>query len=147
MTDDLFDSSIVTVDSDGDAHLDLPESLVPIRERKHAGTTIVTLDGLLEQQPLKLEEDLKEGCGGQLWPAGILLARYMLQKHSSDLLGKTMSVLTTSLLFSAIPKKKIISIYGSCLVCTDSFLSSNQQCRNWRRRGFGWTSCRTRMQD
>ncbi|CRG85553.1 hypothetical protein PISL3812_02603 [Talaromyces islandicus] len=90
MADDLFDPSNtnVTVDSDGDAHLDLPETLVPIRERKHAGTTIVTLDGLLEQ-PLKLEEDLKEGCGGQLWPAGILLARYMLQKHSSDLLGKT----------------------------------------------------------
>jgi hypothetical protein len=93
MADDLLEWSNVAVDSDGDALLDLAESLVPIRERKHAGTTIVTLDGLLEQ-PLQLEEDLKEGCGGQLWPAGILLSRYMLQKHHSDLLGKTMSVLT-----------------------------------------------------
>lgn len=97
MADDILEWSNIAVDSDGDAHLDLAESLVPIRERKHAGTTIVTLDGLLEQQPLKLEEDLKEGCGGQLWPAGILLARYMLQKHHSDLLGKTMSVLTSPL--------------------------------------------------
>lgn len=99
MAGDLLDSLNVTIDSDGDALLDLPESLVPIRERKHAGTTIVTLDGLLEEQPLKLEEDLKNGCGGQLWPAGILLSRYMLQEHSSDLLGKTMSVLTSSLAF------------------------------------------------
>jgi hypothetical protein len=75
--------------------LDISELLIPIRERKHPATTIVSFDGLL-QKPLRLKEDLKEGCGGQLWPAGMLLARYMLREHRSNLLGKTMSVYTPS---------------------------------------------------
>lgn len=67
------------------------ESLIPIRERKHAGTTVVNVDGLLKE-PLQLKEDLKQGCGGQLWPAGLLLSRYMLEEHATDLVGKTMFV-------------------------------------------------------
>lgn len=79
-------------DDSDNSQLLIGESLVPVRERKHAGTTVVTLDGLLKE-PLHLKEDLKQGCGGQLWPAGLLLSRYMLEEHATDLAGKTMFVL------------------------------------------------------
>jgi hypothetical protein len=42
--------------------------------------------------PLKVHEDLKNGCGGQLWPAGMVLGKYMLRKHKDDIAGKTMYV-------------------------------------------------------
>ncbi|KAK2760979.1 hypothetical protein FQN54_002221 [Arachnomyces sp. PD_36] len=66
----------------------ISESLVPAREIKAQGITRVGLDGILKDQ-LRLKEDLKKGCGGQLWPAGIALAKYMLRNHASDLHGKT----------------------------------------------------------
>lgn len=78
-------------DDSDNSQLLIGESLIPVRERKHAGTTIVTIDGLLKE-PLQLKEDLKEGCGGQVWPAGLLLSRYMLEEHATDLVGKTMFV-------------------------------------------------------
>lgn len=80
-----------SVSSDSDAPFGISESLVPARELKAAGITSVSFDGLL-QEPLLLKEDLKDGCGGQLWPAGMVLAKYMLREHRTDLLGKTMSV-------------------------------------------------------
>ncbi|KAI7978559.1 hypothetical protein EIK77_006894 [Talaromyces pinophilus] len=78
-------------DDSDNSQLLIGESLIPVRERKHAGTTVVTIDGLLKE-PLQLKEDLKQGCGGQLWPAGLLLSRYMLEEHATDLVGKTMFV-------------------------------------------------------
>ncbi len=79
----------------------ISESLVPARETKQAGQSNVSFDGLL-QRPLLLKEDLKEGCGGQLWPAGMVLAKYMLRQHRSSLVDKTMSVLFYHLpIFSA----------------------------------------------
>lgn len=71
--------------------LEVSESLVPVREAKQAGTSCVSLGGLL-RCPIFIKEDLKEGCGGQLWPAGLLLAQYMVREHHASLLGKTMSV-------------------------------------------------------
>jgi hypothetical protein len=70
----------------------ISESLVPPRELKTAGQSHVSFDGLL-QRPLLLKEDLKEGCGGQLWPAGMVLAKYLLRRNQSTLVDKTMSVL------------------------------------------------------
>ncbi|KAK2750639.1 dolichyl-diphosphooligosaccharide--protein glycosyltransferase subunit 1 [Myotisia sp. PD_48] len=65
------------------------ESLVPPREIACPTTSTVSLDGLLDP-PLQLREDLKEGCGGQIWPAGVLLAKYMIEHHASiNLIGKT----------------------------------------------------------
>lgn len=74
---------------------DVSDSLAPPRVNKVASTTTLTFDGLLKD-PLHLKEDLKTGCGGQLWPAGIFLAKYLLGQHSSDLSGKTMSVFRLS---------------------------------------------------
>lgn len=61
--------------------------IIPERENKVAGITETDFDGLLSQ-PLLLHEDLKDGCGGQIWPAGMTLSKYMLSHHR-DLQGKS----------------------------------------------------------
>lgn len=58
---------------------------------KPAGVALVDFDGVLSP-PLRVHEDLKNGCGGQLWPAGMVLGKYMLRRHKGDLAGKTMYV-------------------------------------------------------
>ncbi|KAK4867308.1 hypothetical protein LT330_000818 [Penicillium expansum] len=68
--------------------LRVSESLAPPRELKAAVTTDISFDGLLKE-PLLLKEDLKDGCGGQLWPAGMALAKYLLSRHTTDLSDKT----------------------------------------------------------
>ncbi|KIW67210.1 hypothetical protein PV04_06477 [Phialophora macrospora] len=67
-------------------------ALVPERDNKKPSTTIITFDNLLlPDKPLLLHEDLQEGCGGQLWPAGMVLSKYMLKYHSSgSLRGKSL---------------------------------------------------------
>jgi hypothetical protein len=75
-------------DSDSDLSLKeftgfLNEDLVELRAPKPAGTTEVDFDGFLTPK-LKLHEDLKEGCGGQLWPAGMVLAKYLLRPSQLD---------------------------------------------------------------
>ncbi|OIW28842.1 hypothetical protein CONLIGDRAFT_394060 [Coniochaeta ligniaria NRRL 30616] len=64
--------------------LAMGEDLTPLPEYKAATTTVVDFDGLLAE-PLKLHEDLKTGCGGQLWPAGMVLAKQMLRYHREKL--------------------------------------------------------------
>ena len=56
---------------------------------KLAGVAEVNFDGVLSP-PLKVHEDPKNGCGGHLWPAGMVLGKYMLRKHKDHLAGKTM---------------------------------------------------------
>lgn len=67
------------------------EDLAPLPEYKAAGTTEVDFSGLLGE-PLKLHEDLKSGCGGQLWPAGMVLAKHMLRYHQDKMQHARMSV-------------------------------------------------------
>lgn len=69
------------------------EDLIPLSPVKAAGTSQVSFSGLLNP-PLIIQEDLKEGCGGQLWPAGVCLARFLLQKKH-EWRGKTMYAYTT----------------------------------------------------
>ncbi|KAF1928787.1 uncharacterized protein M421DRAFT_62333 [Didymella exigua CBS 183.55] len=61
---------------------------VPPAPLKTAGLAEVDFDSVLSP-PLKVHEDLTNGCGGQLWPAGMVLGKYMLRKHKDDLAGKT----------------------------------------------------------
>ena len=68
------------------------EDLTPLPEYKAATTTVLDFDGLLPE-PLKLHEDLKTGCGGQLWPAGMVLAKHMLRYHKDKLEKSRMWVL------------------------------------------------------
>jgi len=84
----VMDSS----DEDGDNNngvFAISEDFVESRQHKVAGVSSVDFDGLL-QTPLRLHEDLKEGCGGQLWPAGMVLSKYMLRRHKTDLEGRSM---------------------------------------------------------
>jgi protein N-lysine methyltransferase METTL21A len=67
----------------------IDDTFVPPQAAKLPGITETSFDGLLDP-PLLLHEDLKDGCGGQLWPAGMVLSRYMLTHHKTDLAGKAM---------------------------------------------------------
>lgn len=71
-----------------DLSLSFSEDLVPLRPPKPAGQTFISFSGLLDP-PLLLHEDLKEGCGGQLWPAGMVLAEHLL-RDLDGLRGKVM---------------------------------------------------------
>lgn len=66
-------------------------ALVPERTNKPASTTTLAFDNLLPPDtPLLLHEDLQEGCGGQLWPAGMVLSKYLLTYHKTgSLLDKS----------------------------------------------------------
>lgn len=76
---------------DNDGVFAISEDLVQSPNHKPAGNANLTFDGLLPA-PLLLHEDLKEGCGGQLWPAGMVLSKYMLRQHKEDLKGRSMCV-------------------------------------------------------
>ena len=76
---------------DEDEPLAIREDFIQSPTHKPASTTTLDFDHLLPT-PLKLHEDLSEGCGGQLWPAGMVLAKYILHRHKNDLKGKTMFV-------------------------------------------------------
>jgi len=78
-------------DEQQNTFLTFDEDLVQLPTIKASGTSDVDFDHLLAT-PLKLHEDLKEGCGGQLWPAGMVLAKYMLRKHTHSLKDQKMSV-------------------------------------------------------
>ncbi|KAI8966573.1 putative methyltransferase-domain-containing protein [Daldinia sp. FL1419] len=64
--------------------LAIGEDLSPLPAYKAAGTTTTDFAGLLAE-PLRLHEDLASGCGGQTWPAGMVLAKHMLRYHRDDL--------------------------------------------------------------
>lgn len=84
-----------SMDSDDGFHIS--EDLLPPAKIKQAGTSALDFGGLLPS-PIKLHEDLKEGCGGQLWPAGMQLAKYLLEPTRRDALtGKKMYVLCESM--------------------------------------------------
>ncbi|KAK0720604.1 putative methyltransferase-domain-containing protein [Lasiosphaeris hirsuta] len=60
------------------------EGLTALPVYKAAGDTALDFGGLLDD-PVKLHEDLASGCGGQLWPAGMVLAKHMLRYHRDKL--------------------------------------------------------------
>ncbi|KAJ5556904.1 hypothetical protein N7494_000819 [Penicillium frequentans] len=78
----------VSPSSDTDVSFNVSTSLAPPRINKLPGTTSITFDGSLKE-PLFLKEDLKNGCGGQLWPAGMVLAKYILHRYPSELSDKS----------------------------------------------------------
>lgn len=78
-------------DDERDGVFDIDEELVPVRELKQAGVMEVDFEGMLKT-PLRLEEDLKKGCGGMLWPAGMVMARYLIRQNKDLFKDKTMCV-------------------------------------------------------
>lgn len=81
----------VLPDRDLESGLDVSEDFVPTRVNKEASTTSIDFDGLLTPA-LSLHEDLANGNGGQAWPAGMILARYLLRRKREDLHNTSMSV-------------------------------------------------------
>ncbi|TLS29680.1 hypothetical protein PpBr36_00859 [Pyricularia pennisetigena] len=66
--------------------LAIDADLAPLPEYKAAGETKIDFGGLLPATaPLRLHEDLSSGCGGQLWPAGMVLATHMLRDRRSSI--------------------------------------------------------------
>ncbi|CAH0018453.1 unnamed protein product [Clonostachys rhizophaga] len=64
--------------------VEVSEDLAPLPSLKTKGNTTVDFDGQLTT-PLKLHEDVRTGCGGQTWPAGMLLGKHLLRYHRAKL--------------------------------------------------------------
>ena len=60
------------------------EDFVEAPERVAASIKTVDFGGLLDP-PLLLHEDLADGCGGMLWPAGMRLAKYILKMKKEEI--------------------------------------------------------------
>lgn len=71
----------------------LGEDLVQSPTHQTASTTTYDFDGLLES-PLVLHQDLRNGNGGQVWPAGMILASYLLRRKRDELRQASMFVHT-----------------------------------------------------
>ncbi|KAI9701529.1 MAG: hypothetical protein M1836_001585 [Candelina mexicana] len=89
----------------------ISEELIQSPTHKHANTSVIDFDGLLTT-PLSLHEDLTEGCGGQLWPAGMVLARYMLQQNKDAYIAGLSAHLRIDL------PDKVLTIEGSLAIAT-----------------------------
>ena len=60
------------------------EELTPLPTLKGIGDTNITFDGHLSV-PLKYHEDVRTGCGGQTWPAGMVMGKHLLRYHREEL--------------------------------------------------------------
>lgn len=79
------------------ADFTVSEDLVPSIPQKKSQTVTLDFDGFL-QPPLLLQTNEKQ-CGGQLWPGGMVLTRFLLQYRRNDLSGKTMFVVRSDVPF------------------------------------------------
>ena len=78
----------------------LTEDLVQSPIHKPAGTLTLDFDGLLNP-PLQLNEDVSGGNGGQAWPAGMILAQYLLRAKRGEMKNASMLVLTVRLMMDS----------------------------------------------
>ncbi|KAK4691060.1 hypothetical protein P7C71_g5865, partial [Lecanoromycetidae sp. Uapishka_2] len=72
----------------------ISEDLVPSPVKPPSRTVTLSFNNNLNP-PLILQTNEKE-CGGQLWPAGMVLAEYLLREKIESLRGKTMFVRSDS---------------------------------------------------
>ena len=72
------------------ALLSISEDLVPSTVTIPSQEVIIAFDGLLNP-PLVLQTNETE-CGGKLWPAGMVLAEYLLRNQMDEIQGKKMFV-------------------------------------------------------
>ena len=89
MTDRTPDDSI----SDDPFSFNISEDLTPSPSHRQPETTTLDFDGLLPAgKALQLHQDLARGNGGQAWPAGVVLVKYLLRRKREDLRGCRMLV-------------------------------------------------------
>ncbi|KAG6015631.1 hypothetical protein E4U54_003216 [Claviceps lovelessii] len=60
------------------------EDLTPLPDLKQAGNARIDFDGQLGT-PLEYHEDVRTGCGGQTWPAGLVLGKHLLRYHREQM--------------------------------------------------------------
>lgn len=60
------------------------EDLVTSPNHQAKSTKDIDFDGLLNT-PLTLHEDLAKGNGGQAWPAGMILTKYILRQKQNEM--------------------------------------------------------------
>ena len=77
-------------DDGEDGQFAVSTDLVQLPNVKEAGYSTIDFDGILSK-PLELREDLAKGCGGALWPAGLVLGKFILRRHLEALQDKVMS--------------------------------------------------------
>lgn len=83
-----------------DFNIAISEDLIAVREPLPSSVESLSFSALLEP-PLQLQTDQKQ-CGGQLWPAGKVLAQYLLQEQLNAMRGKHMFVCPLSSTFPRI---------------------------------------------
>lgn len=85
-----------------------------------ARITETTFDGLLNS-PIKLHEDLANGCGGQIWPAGRALTKYILRRYkdNGNLRGKRVVELGAGGGLTGLAVAAACDLHGSELFITD----------------------------
>jgi hypothetical protein len=71
------------------------EDFVEAPQRVAASIKTVDFGGLLDP-PLLLHEDLADGCGGMLWPAGMRLAKYLLAMKKEEIRNAESMCVSTS---------------------------------------------------
>ena len=71
-------------ESDTERDFTISEDFVQSPTHKAPETATIDFDGLL-QPGLKLHQNLAAGNGGQAWPAGMVLAKYLLRKRRDEL--------------------------------------------------------------
>ena len=77
-----------SIDHNEDLFLTNMDELVPQMPSEASAIVSLSFHGLLDP-PLRLQTDQTE-CGGKLWPAGEVLAQFLLSQHNMG--GKTMFV-------------------------------------------------------
>lgn len=76
--------------------LSIGEDFISSPDHKTAGISEIDFGGSL-QPPLRIYENVADGCGGQTWPAGMVLSKYLLrEKQLASLRGKSMFVRRTT---------------------------------------------------
>ena len=80
--------------------LSISEDLVPSPILIPSQQVTLAFDGLLHP-PLVLQTNEKQ-CGGKLWPAGMVLAEYLLRNKMAEVQGKTMFVRSDAIPLSLI---------------------------------------------
>ena len=81
---------MTSISIEGLSLLSISEDLVPSRVEVPSQQVTLTFDGLLSP-PLVLQTNETE-CGGKLWPAGMVLAEYLLRNKRDEIEGKKMFV-------------------------------------------------------
>ena len=80
----------MSAQAEGLAFLSISEDLVPSTVVIPSQEVTIAFDGLLNP-PLVLQTNETE-CGGKLWPAGMVLAEYLLRNKMDEIRGKKMFV-------------------------------------------------------